>query len=89
MLLNLDILKKFFLDVIEGKKTFEEASNWAQKRIQEDEIGELEYPSEDITKIFSGLTYLLGVDMLEYSGEYFHSIQNVKDKFNKLFNEND
>lgn len=88
MLLTLDLLKKVFLDVIEKRITFEEASAWAYKRMQADEIGELELdPSEDISKIFSCLTYLLGVDLLESPGVYFHSIQNVRDEFNRLFNE--
>ena len=87
MLLTLNILKKVFLDVIEEKKTFEEASSWAYERIQENEVGKLELDSsEDRSKIFSGLTYLLGVDLLESPGEYFHSIQNVRDEFDELFN---
>ena len=87
MLLKSDLLKKTFQDVIDGKKTFEEASAWAYERIQEDEAGKLELdPSEDRSKIFSGLTYLLAVDLLESPGVYFHSIQNVRDEFEKLFN---
>lgn len=55
--------------------------------MQANEIGELELdPSEDRSKIFSGLTYLLGVDLLESPGVYFHSIQNIKDEFEELFN---
>jgi hypothetical protein len=56
--------------------------------MQEDEIGTLELnPKEDRSKIFSGLTYLLGINLLESPGIYFHSLQNVKDEFNELFNE--
>lgn len=88
MLLNLNILRNFFLDVIEERKTFEEASSWAYERMQESEFGTLELdPAEDRSKIFSGLTYLLGVDLLESPGVYFYSIQNIKDQFNELFNE--
>lgn len=88
MLLTLNFLKKVFLDVIEEKKTFEEVSAWAYERILENEIGNLELDSsEDRSKIFSGLTYLLGVDLLESPGVYFYSMQNVKDEFDKLFNE--
>lgn len=89
MLLTLDLLKKVFLDVIEGKKTFEKASSWAYERIRENEVGKLELdPSEDRSKIFLGLTYLVGVDLLESPGVYFYSIQNVRDEFNRLFNGN-
>jgi len=87
MLLTLDLLKRVFLDVINERKTFEEASAWAHKRIQEHETEKLEiYPFEDRSKIFSGLTYLLGIDLLESPGVYFHSIQNVRDEFDQLFN---
>lgn len=88
MLLTLNILKEIFLDIIEERKTFEEASSWAYERMRESEFGTLELdPSEDRSKIFFGLTYLLGVDLLESPGVYFHSIQNIKDQFNELFNE--
>ena len=87
MLLTLNHLKKIFLEVIEKKKTFEEASAWAYERIQENEVGKLDLDSsEDRSKIFSGLTYLIGVDLLESPGVYFYSIQNVRDEFDNLFN---
>lgn len=87
MILTLDLLKKIFLDVIERKKTFEDASAWAYEKMQAAEVGNLELdPSEDRSKIFSGLAYLLGVDLLESPGVYFYSIQNIRDEFDKLFN---
>lgn len=85
-MLTLDSVRKVFLDVIEEKKSFGEASRWASEMIEKDERGLLEFdPKEDISTIFSGLTYLLGVDLEESPGVYFHSIQNVKDEYNELF----
>lgn len=85
MLLTLNLLKRVFLDIIEERKTFEEASTWAYERMQESEVGKLELNPIEESKIFSGLTFLLGVDLLESPGVYFHSIQNVRDEFEELF----
>lgn len=53
--------------------------------MQESEMGTLELdPLEDSSKIFSGLTYLLGVDFQESPGVYFFSIQDVMEEFNKI-----
>lgn len=49
-------------------------------------MGKLELNFKDRSIIFSGLTYLLGLNLLESPGVYFYSIQNVKDEFYKLFN---
>lgn len=88
MLLNMNILKDVFLDVINEKKTFEEASAWAYERMQADEMGKLELdPSEDTSKIFSGLTSLLGVDLQVSPGIYLYSISDVKSRFDELFSE--
>jgi hypothetical protein len=87
VLLTLDSIRKVFLDVIKGKMSFEQASVWASYMIEKDEIGLLEItPKENISKIFSALTYLTGLDLTEPNGEYFHSISNVQDEYNKIFN---
>lgn len=86
MKLTLIDLKKIFLEVIDQKRTFESASNWASDIIRLDEEKKLEFdPNENISQIFEGLTYLSGIDMLDISGEYFHSLENIQDEFNDLF----
>ena len=86
MKLTLIDLKKFFIEILQEKKSFEEASDWASNIIQMDEQGKLEIESkENISKIFEALTYLTGLDIKDSSGAYFHSINNVKDEFDNLF----
>ena len=86
MILTMNILKQVFLDVIKGKITFLEASDWASEVIRKDEYGEIELdPKEDIRSVFSGVTYLSGVDIIDRTGEYLHSIENIQDKYNELF----
>jgi len=90
MKLTLIDLKTFFLDVINKKKSFEEAGIWASKLIEKDEIGELEIPKEeDVSRVFSAITYLLGLPTEESPGIYLHSIENVKNKFDDLFGNQD
>lgn len=79
-------LKAVFLDVIKGKKSFDEASDWASAVMRKDEVGELEvFPRKDLSSFFSGLTYLLGLDLKSSPTEYLHSIDDVIDKFHRLF----
>ena len=86
MKLSLIDVKQVFLEVLQKNISFEEASNWAHDIIQKDESGELEcYPENDVSKIFAGITYLLGVDLEESPGVYFHSLKNVRDEYNDLF----
>src|ERR1700722_10746318 len=80
-------VKNVFLSVIQRHKSFEEAHDWAAAIIAKDELGEVEVlPIKDVRKVFCGLTYLLGLDLLDPdSGGYFHSIENVIDEFHELF----
>lgn len=87
ILLTLDSIRSVFLDVIKGRMSFEQASVWASSIIEKDEMGLIEIASKvNISKIFSSLTYLTGLDLTEPNGEYFHSISNVRDEYNKIFN---
>ena len=79
-------VKQVFLEVLQKNISFEEASNWATEVIKKDELGELECSANDNrSTIFMGLTYLTGLDLEESPGEYLHSLENVQEKFNKLF----
>lgn len=86
MKLTLEMIKNLYLDVIEERKTFEEASNWATKLMQLDELGELEFiPNENITKIFSSLTYLAGLSTEVLPNTYLYTIDDVKKEFDFFF----
>lgn len=85
MKLTLVDIKKVFSDVLQKKISFEEASNWASKIMQLDDSEELEYDSEDSSKLFSGLTYLAGIDLMYPPGTYLHSMHNVENEYKDLF----
>jgi hypothetical protein len=85
--LSMDKLKEKFTGVIKGKISFEEASNWAARMMELNEQGLIDVKKErNNSELFRGLAYLSGVDFTTPSGEYFHSIKNVEDKMNKIFN---
>lgn len=85
MQLTIDGVKKVFLDVIHQKISFEEASAWASKMMQLEESEQIECDEKDIGKIFDGLTYLIGMDLIDEKGSYFYSISTLKKEFDDLF----
>lgn len=90
MKLTLDKIKNLFLDVIEGNKSFEEASVWASEMMRKDELGELELNSgEDVVKIFSSLTYLAGLSTEIYPNTYLYTIDDVRGEYRFLFRDSD
>lgn len=85
MKLTLVEVKQVFLNVIEKKITFEDAANWASEIMRLDEIESLECDDKDLSKIFDGLTYLSGVDIVYTPGFYLHSLQDVENKYKDFF----
>jgi len=81
-------VKEIFLSVIAEEMSFEKASQWAVERMRLDDLGYLEVAKgEERGAIFSGLTYLAGVDLMYLPGEYLHSLDNVRDEFKEIFKE--
>ena len=78
-------VKQVFNDIIQKKITFEEASNWAFKINKLDETKQLEYNSKDFRKIFKGINFLMGVDLLSSPGTYQYSIDDVKYESDKYY----
>jgi len=84
--LKLIDLAQVFLDVIQKRISFEEASNWAFKMMDMDESGSLEFDrNENRSKIFEGLSFLSGVDLQTDPETYLHTMYNVEMKFKFLF----
>ncbi|MEM9542431.1 MAG: hypothetical protein AAGA60_23430 [Cyanobacteria bacterium P01_E01_bin.42] len=79
-------LISMFDDLIDRKQYREEIANWAVKRRQAEDEGNLEYEpisAEDI--IWEGILYLTGCDMKDSPTSYLHSIKNFGDKKKSLF----
>jgi hypothetical protein len=84
--LSMDILKEKFAGVIEGRISFEEASDWASRMMELNELGLIDVKKErNNSRLFGGLAYLSGVDLTTPSGDYFHSIENVEDEMDDIF----
>lgn len=79
MNLDLDKVRKVFLDVLEGRMTRETADRWAYSVIKESESGLLTFePPEEKTRIWNGVMYLYGVDLMEEPGEYLHAEEDIR-----------
>ena len=71
-------VKKIFLDVISYQISREDADLWASKMIKYEESGELVYsPPEDEDKVWSGVIYLLGIDLKISRDEYLLSMDDL------------
>ena len=79
-------VRQVFEQLISGKLSREDASKWAADMLENDERGVLEVvPGHDSPKVFRGLTYLIGVDLLESPGRFLHSMANFNDEMLDLF----
>jgi hypothetical protein len=76
--ISLNKVKNVFQEVLDGKLTREEASNWAKKLQQAEDLGELIYnPKTDEATIWHGITYLLGIDLPNEDGSYLHNNEDI------------
>lgn len=85
MKVSLDELQQMFNLLIEEKKSREEIANWAVKLQFACDDGNLEFdPLTEEDKIWEGISYLTGVDLLNIDGSYLHSIENFVDFKNSI-----
>jgi hypothetical protein len=79
MEVDLQTVRRVFEDVLAGRITREQADRWAYTVVQQEEAGTLVYsPAADKERIWSGVMYLYGVDILESPGEYLHSDDDIR-----------
>jgi hypothetical protein len=79
MEVDLQTVRRVFEDVLAGRMTREQADRWAYTVVQQEEAGTLVYsPAADKERIWSGVMYLYGVDIMESSGEYLHSDDDIR-----------
>jgi hypothetical protein len=74
MIISLNEIKQAFDLLIKEKKSREEIANWASKLLfaHDDQLLEFDPPIEK-RKIWEGIKYLMGVDLLDIDGTYLHS----------------
>ena len=80
MKVTLNEIEQAFDLIINEKKSREDIALWAIKFQSAEDNGKLEYdpPSEE-DKIWDGIQYLTGVDLLDNDRIYFHSVKNFVD----------
>ncbi len=73
-------LKQIFNDLIQENKPREEIASWASIRQSANDAEDLEFklPSEK-KKMWTTITYLMGVYLKDIDGSYLHSIENFKE----------
>jgi hypothetical protein len=88
MKVSLKEMIEVFNDLIEEKKSREEVASWALKRQEANDLDALEFePVSEKRKIWRGITYLMGVDLVEIDGSYLHSIENFIDFRSKIISD--
>lgn len=79
MRIILESVRKVFSDVLEGRMTREEADRWAYIIVQASESQELIFfPPDEKKRIWDGIMYLYGIDLMEKPGEYLHTDEDIR-----------
>ena len=79
MEISLKEVKKVFLDVLEDRMTREEADRWAYAVVCASESGSLMFsPQADTERIWEGIMYLYGIDIMEHPHEYLHTKEDIR-----------
>lgn len=79
MEVRLEMVRRMFEDVLSGKISREEADRWAYSVMRSDELGDLTFtPSRDRERIWAGVMYLHGVDLMVAPGQYLHCDDDIR-----------
>jgi hypothetical protein len=79
MEIGIDAVRNVFQDVLAGRMTREAADRWAYMLIQQSEADSLVFvPESEKKRIWDGITYLYGIDLMEEPGEYLHTDDDIR-----------
>lgn len=80
-----------FEAILSGALSRDEADRWAWRMMQHEDNDDLEYlPTDDEERIWSGLTYIFGVNLqdgppgLDGAPCYLHSAEDIYSAFNSI-----
>ena len=77
--LDLETVRRVFRDVLDRRMTREAADRWAYGLVQQSEAGTLTYsPITAKDRIWEGVMYLYGIDILEAPGKYLHTNEEIR-----------
>ena len=79
MEVDLEMVRNVFRDVLNGRMTRDAADRWAYGVKQQFEVGSLTYsPANAEDRIWEGVMYLSGIDIMESPGVYLHSEEDIQ-----------
>ena len=79
MNLSLEAVERIFCKVLAGELFKEEADRWAYSIMQQAEMDSVVFvPKTDRERIWRGVMYLYGVDIMNAPGEYLHTDEDIK-----------
>lgn len=86
MQVSLEEVRQIFNSLINGEIDREHASEWALTRLFANDENDLEYePKCEKERIWKGIVYLTGVDLLNgKEGDYFHCLEDFINYKNEL-----
>lgn len=85
MQISFDNVANWFEGLLSGTKSREDADSWAWQAMQAQDSGSLEFtPATDEQRIWRGLTYLCGVDLLSAPGTYLHTADDIRTAYQRI-----
>lgn len=79
MEVGLQAVRRVFEDVLNGSMLREQADRWAHAVVQEEETGVVTYsPPRERARIWAGVMYLYGIDMMTAPNAYLHTDDDIR-----------
>jgi hypothetical protein len=79
MEIDVQSVRHVFEEILAGRMSREEGDRWAYSVMQQEEAQNLIYlPPSDKERIWSGVMYLHGVDLMESPDEYLHTDEEIR-----------
>jgi hypothetical protein len=79
MRVSVEDVSQAFEDLLAGRRTREQVANWASSAQRAEDAGTLEYvPAADEGRIWSGILYLMGVDLKAEPASYLHNREDFE-----------
>ena len=79
MEVDLRAVRRVFEDVLNGRMSREQADRWAYAVVSEEETGVVTYtPAYERDRIWAGVMYLYGIDMMTAPNEYLHTDDDIR-----------
>jgi hypothetical protein len=79
MEVDLQAVRRVFEDVLNGCMLREQADRWAHALVQEEETGVVTYaPPRERERIWAGVMYLYGIDMMTAPNAYLHTSDDIR-----------